>query len=167
MRFRKYTISREDVLKNTKDLVPEEFDGRYKYYVELHGKKFPVKQAVQSATGLNKGEFISMDANRILKKLGFTVREVPAAYDAGTEEKVRDSYQSSGGYRFAVTLRSGEDGYLIASCSALPGCHSQGRTEEEAISNIREAIRGYIASMKRHGEEIPTITEVREIEVTL
>lgn len=104
MRFRKYDISREDVLNNTKDLVPEEFDGRYRYYVELHGKKYPAKQAVQSATGLAKSEFISMDATRILKKLGFNVRDVAVACDAGTGEQVRDPYQSSGTYRFAITL---------------------------------------------------------------
>ena len=35
--------------------------------------------------------------------------------------------------KFAITLEQGEDGFIIASCPALPGCHSQGRTREEAI----------------------------------
>ena len=48
-----------------------------------------------------------------------------------------------------------EDGYVVASCPALEGCHSQGRTRQEAIGNIREAIRGYVASMQNHGETIP------------
>jgi len=42
--------------------------------------------------------------------------------------------------QFTVTLRKDEDGYIVASCPALPGCHTQGKTEEEALANIREAI---------------------------
>lgn len=66
--------------------------------------------------------------------------------------------------RFAVTLEQDEDGYIVASCPALRGCHSQGRTREEAIANIKEAIQGYIASMRKHGEPIP-VTDVEEVEV--
>ena len=44
---------------------------------------------------------------------------------------------------FKVVLRSDlEDGGFNISCPALPGCHSQGDTEEEAIENIKDAIRG-------------------------
>ena len=39
-----------------------------------------------------------------------------------------------------VTLEQGEDGYVVVECPSLPGCVSQGRTEEEALSNIKEAI---------------------------
>ncbi len=42
--------------------------------------------------------------------------------------------------KLAVIIRPGEDGYLIADCPALPGCMSQGRTEKEALRNIKEAI---------------------------
>ena len=41
---------------------------------------------------------------------------------------------------FTVIVEEGEDGYIIASCPSLPGCHTQGKTESEALSNIREAI---------------------------
>ncbi len=41
---------------------------------------------------------------------------------------------------FTVILEEGEDGYIIASCPSLPGCHTQGKTEPEALANIREAI---------------------------
>ena len=68
--------------------------------------------------------------------------------------------------KFAITLEPDEDGFIVASCPALPGCHSQGRTKEEAIANITEAIRGYIASMRKHGEPIPT-TKVEEVEVAV
>jgi len=46
--------------------------------------------------------------------------------------------------RLLVTLRPGESGYVIAECPALPGCMTQGRTEPEALANIREAIEGWI-----------------------
>ena len=68
--------------------------------------------------------------------------------------------------KFAITLEQDEDGFIVASCPALPGCHSQGRTKEEAITNITEAIRGYIVSMRKHGEPIPT-TDVEEVEVAV
>lgn len=69
--------------------------------------------------------------------------------------------------KFVITLEQDEDSFFVASCPALPGCHSQGRTREEAIANITEAIRGYVASMRKHGEPIPTITEVEEVEVAV
>ena len=69
--------------------------------------------------------------------------------------------------KFVITLEQDEGGYIIvSSCPALPGCHSQGRTREEAIANIREAILGYIASMRKHGEPIP-VTDVEEVEVVV
>ena len=68
--------------------------------------------------------------------------------------------------RFAITLEKDEDGFIIASCPALQGCHSQGKTREEALVNIREAIKGYVASMRKHGEKIP-ISEVEEVEVAV
>jgi predicted RNase H-like HicB family nuclease len=37
-------------------------------------------------------------------------------------------------------LRSGEDGWIVVECPLLPGCISQGKTRDEALANIREAI---------------------------
>lgn len=48
-----------------------------------------------------------------------------------------------------VILYPGEDGYWIVECPSLPGCISQGETKEEALENIREAIRGYIAALRQ------------------
>ncbi|MBI4753515.1 type II toxin-antitoxin system HicB family antitoxin [Candidatus Desantisbacteria bacterium] len=47
-----------------------------------------------------------------------------------------------------VLIYPGEDGYWVAECSSLPGCISQGKTKEDAIINIKEAIRGYIAALE-------------------
>jgi len=68
--------------------------------------------------------------------------------------------------KFAITLEQDEDGFIVASCPALPGCHSQGKTREEAIANIEEAIRGYIASKRKHGGPL-LITEVEEVKVAV
>ena len=43
-----------------------------------------------------------------------------------------------------------EEGGFVVSCPSLPGCHSQGETREEALTNIRDAIEGYLASLKKH-----------------
>ena len=43
-----------------------------------------------------------------------------------------------------VTMETAEDGWLVVECPALPGCVSQGRDEEEAMTNIREAITAWL-----------------------
>jgi predicted RNase H-like HicB family nuclease len=45
---------------------------------------------------------------------------------------------------FHVTLETAEDGWIIAECPALPGCVSQGRDEQEALANIKEAITAWL-----------------------
>ena len=42
--------------------------------------------------------------------------------------------------KFLVTLEPGDDGWIVVECPALPGCLSQGRTVDEALKNIKEAI---------------------------
>ena len=54
-----------------------------------------------------------------------------------------------------VIIYSGEDGYFVAECPSLPGCISQGKTREEAVANIKEAIAGYIAALEEDGLPIP------------
>jgi len=54
-----------------------------------------------------------------------------------------------------VIIYPGEDGYYVAECPTLPGCISQGKTREEAIRNIREAIEGYIVALEEDGLSVP------------
>jgi predicted RNase H-like HicB family nuclease len=54
-----------------------------------------------------------------------------------------------------VILYPGEDGYWVIECPSLPGCISQGKTKEEAIQNIREAIEGYILTLEESGRPVP------------
>jgi predicted RNase H-like HicB family nuclease len=50
-----------------------------------------------------------------------------------------------------------EDGVFVAEVPSLPGCISQGPTRPEAMRNIEEAIGGYVASLKAHGEEFKAL----------
>ena len=54
-----------------------------------------------------------------------------------------------------VIIFRGEDGYWVVECPSLPGCVSQGRTKEEAIANIKEAIRGYVAVLEEDHLPVP------------
>jgi antitoxin HicB len=62
--------------------------------------------------------------------------------------------------KYRIELEQDEDGQYIATAPALPGCVSEGITRSEALLNIKEAIAGYLESLRKHGEAIPPpITE--------
>lgn len=50
-----------------------------------------------------------------------------------------------------------EDGGYVVEVPSLPGCYSQGDTEEEALANIKEAIELHIEDMIAAGKEVPTL----------
>ena len=58
-----------------------------------------------------------------------------------------------------------EDGMFVAECPTLPGCVSQGTTRAEAVKNIRDAIKGYLESLKKHHEPVPPSLDEEVIEV--
>jgi predicted RNase H-like HicB family nuclease len=62
--------------------------------------------------------------------------------------------------KYTVVLEKDEDGIYVATVPALPGCISDGKTVEEALTNIREAIQGFIDDMKSDGEPIPGDVEI-------
>ena len=63
---------------------------------------------------------------------------------------------------YKVRLQKSEEGYSV-SCPGLPGCWSQGETEEEALENIQDAIKEYLAAV----DELMKDEDVREVEVTV
>ena len=157
-----HLITREKVIEGAKGRAPEPRDGRHRYFVNLEGRRYPIKQLLANATGLSNSEFTAQYAQRILRKLGFTVEEFgpprPPVRFKPEASSPRDAFGSEGEQdtlQFAVTMESDEDGFYVSSCPTLPGCHSQGQTEDEAVNNIKEAIRGYLASMQSHGEALP------------
>ena len=63
---------------------------------------------------------------------------------------------------YKVRLQESEEGYSV-SCPGLPGCWSQGETEQEALENIKAAIQEYLAAV----DELVKDEDVREVEVTV
>ena len=59
-------------------------------------------------------------------------------------------------YRYNIMLRPEPEGGYTALVPALPGCVTHGRTVDEAREMARDAISGYIASLRKHNEQIPT-----------
>lgn len=66
--------------------------------------------------------------------------------------------------KFIITLERDETGMIVAECPAIPGCVSQGQTEDEAMQNIREAISVCLESRAEAG--MPLTVSIREVEVT-
>ncbi|MBN2580726.1 MAG: type II toxin-antitoxin system HicB family antitoxin [Pirellulales bacterium] len=67
--------------------------------------------------------------------------------------------------RLLVTLERDESGMVVVECPAIPGCISQGKTEDEALTNIREAIVACLEARAEHG--MPLTVAVREVEVAV
>ncbi len=56
--------------------------------------------------------------------------------------------------KLEVIIRKGEDGGYIVSCPVIKGCHSQGRTKREALTNIREAILGCLEVLNEQAKRL-------------
>jgi len=62
--------------------------------------------------------------------------------------------------KYRVLIEQDEDGMFVAEAPALPGCISQGRTRQEAMQNVQEAISLYLESLEAHDEPVtPPIYE--------
>jgi len=68
--------------------------------------------------------------------------------------------------KFRTIIEQDEDGNYVVQCPALPGCVSEGKSREEALANIKDAIEGYLASLKKHNEPIPPPIEEETVEVS-
>lgn len=69
--------------------------------------------------------------------------------------------------KFRIVVEADEDGVFIATVPSLPGCVSQGGTRAEVLANVREAIEGYIESLKARGEPIPPSIHEEVIDVAV
>ena len=62
--------------------------------------------------------------------------------------------------KYTVKLELTDEGYAVW-CPGLPGCWSQGKTEEEALENIKDAIANYLATVEElHGDKLSRTVEV-------
>ena len=67
--------------------------------------------------------------------------------------------------KFLTTLDRDEDGVWIAECPSIPGCVTQGKTREEALANIQEAIPACLEVRAERG--LPLTIETKQVEVTV
>ncbi|MCX7001175.1 MAG: type II toxin-antitoxin system HicB family antitoxin [Candidatus Sumerlaeota bacterium] len=67
--------------------------------------------------------------------------------------------------RFMITLERDEDGVWIAECPSIPGCISQGKTKDEALENIKEAIGLCLDVRAEKG--LPLTIETKQVEVAV
>lgn len=65
--------------------------------------------------------------------------------------------------KFLITIEKDEEGYYVVECPAIPGCVSQGKTETEALENVKDAIVSCLEARK--SLKLPLTIEIREIEV--
>jgi hypothetical protein len=73
---RRVELSKEKVVEVLRGLQPEPLRGRARYYVELDGRKYPVKQVMAAVTGLSKESLSTEQAVKVLKALGFEVKDL-------------------------------------------------------------------------------------------
>ena len=76
---------------------------------------------------------------------------------------MRSKIDPGGRMKYDIVVTKDEDGMYTAECLNLPGCISQGKTKAEAMRNIRDAIKGYLESLKKHPEE-HVYREISEIQ---
>ena len=65
--------------------------------------------------------------------------------------------------KFIVTIDRDEDGMFVVECPSIPGCVSQGKTEQESVDNIKDAIKQCLEVRAERG--MPLTVSMREIEV--
>ena len=69
--------------------------------------------------------------------------------------------------KFRIIVEPDEDGVFVATVPSLPGCVSQGPTRDEALRNVREAIEGYVESLRERNEPIPPSIREEVIDVAV
>jgi predicted RNase H-like HicB family nuclease len=69
--------------------------------------------------------------------------------------------------KLPVVLHPGEDGWIVAECPLIPGSISQGKTNEEALTNIREAIELCLESEADEGWKLPTGYQIGDVNVAV
>ncbi len=65
--------------------------------------------------------------------------------------------------KFLITVFEDEDGVFVTECPSIPGCVSQGKSEEEAVKNIQEAIKECLEVRAEKG--MPLTVATRQVEV--
>jgi predicted RNase H-like HicB family nuclease len=67
--------------------------------------------------------------------------------------------------KFTITIDRDEDGIYVAECPAIPGCISQGKTEQEALENVKDAIRQCLDVRAERG--MPLTVATRDVDIAV
>jgi predicted RNase H-like HicB family nuclease len=89
-------------------------------------------------------------------------RELKLAVSWGIAPEAEEAFM-----KFRIIVEPDEDGVFVATVPSLPGCVSQGGTREEALRNVREAIEGYLDSLRERNEPIPPSIHEEVIDVAV
>jgi len=73
LRGKSYRSSKEEIEKVLKTVEPEQVR---KYYIEVDGRRYPIKQPIELITGLARIAYTAMDAYRILSRFGFEIKQI-------------------------------------------------------------------------------------------
>ncbi len=68
-------------------------------------------------------------------------------------------------YKYTIVIERDEDGLYVASVPAIQGCYTQGETYEEALENIKDAIKLHIEARRAIGEPVPVEVAIDEVRV--
>ena len=71
--------------------------------------------------------------------------------------------------KYKVVIEPGEDGWLVVTVPALPGCITQGKNLEEALKNAKEAIAAYLESLEKNNQPVPEpdVISIKEVAVSV
>jgi len=71
--------------------------------------------------------------------------------------------------KYKVVIEPGEDGWLVVTVPALPGCITQGKNLEEALRNAKEAIAAYLESLEKNNQPVPEpdVVSIKEVAVSV
>ena len=86
-------------------------------------------------------------------------------YYCSEQQRLKPATQSKANMKFNITIDRDEDGIWVAECPAIPGCVSQGKTKDEALANISEAITLCLEVRAERG--LPLTIETRQIEIVI
>ena len=87
IRGREYKITKEEILERMRGVEPKEIR---KYYVEVNGREYPIKQVISKTISIEPVAFTSMDAFSILSRLGFDVKSEGEKGKKGIQRGERD-----------------------------------------------------------------------------
>jgi antitoxin HicB len=79
--------------------------------------------------------------------------------------KLRKDHMATKSHEFEVVLQPEEEGGFSVSVPALPGCHTQGETREEALEMAKDAIGGYLEVLEEEGRPLPRPAQIERVTV--